>query len=232
MMKKLKLLAVTFDSRIESWELPKFKHELSSVIDPYEEWFHELNADDDNPIMERYFYRYKLYQYKSLFNNPVLICLDQNIEQANQLFSEEKWYSNAFRAKHFPIKKLDSREYDMHQNYVRTYRIYNWMPLSGDDYRRYQGLRGLAAKLEFLHPKLIQHLAGFCDGIQWRLMEPIFANILELFEDRFVSFKGQKMLTFNFSFESNIPVPDLVGIGKGVQYGFGVVRPYSLNRMR
>jgi hypothetical protein len=33
---------------------------------------------------------------------------------------------------------------------------------------------------------------------------------------------------FNFVFESNIPLPDMIGLGRGVSHGFGTVRPYAL----
>lgn len=230
MTKKLRLLAVTFDVHIESWELPRFRMDLSNLINPNEEWFHAENQDDDNPIVERYFYRYKLLQYKCLFNNPMIIFAENAIDEVQKFFSNPYWHD--LMNCPFPVKKIDQREYDMHTNNVRTYRIYNWMPLSGDDYRRYQTLRGLAAKLDFLQPKLAAHILSFADGIHWHLNDAIFVNILELFEDRFVSFKGQKMLTFNFSFECNVPLPDMLGLGRGILYGFGVVRPYALNKSK
>jgi hypothetical protein len=222
--KKLRVLVVTFDTQLQSWELPAFRGAMAQKVGFEHEWFH--NHDNANESLH---YRYALVQYKCMFGNPVLLCIDKGVEEAHHFFSQPDWSLNIQGdTRAMPIKKLELKEHWLRiveQPY--TYRIYNWMPLGQEDFRIYQGLTGLMDRLAFLQPKLVSHLLHFTQGIDWYVEGRLQLNIQELFEDKFVSFKGQKMRTFNFVFTSNIFIPDMLGLGRGVSHGFGVVRPYA-----
>jgi hypothetical protein len=229
MHKKLRLLAVTFDTHLESWELPKFRAAIAEKVGFQHDWFHNHDNSSADNDSEKFLYRYALIQYKCFFNNPMLLCLDKGVEEAHHFFSQPDWSVRiGTEQRALPIKKLDLREYELHTQTRRTYRIYNWMPLNGQDYRDFQQLRALKAQLDFLQSKLLSHILSFAEGIGWYIEDKIVADILEFLPEQRVSFKGKKMQVFNFVFESNVPLPDMIGLGRGVSHGFGTVRPYSL----
>jgi hypothetical protein len=239
MYPKLRLLAVTFDTQLESWELPNFRAAISQKVGLQHEWFHNhdnataTESPDEQPLHKnpKFHYRYALIQYKCLFNNPMLLCLHKGVDEAHHFFSQPDWSLRIGKdTRPMPIKKLELKEFDLHANHNKTYRIYNWMPLNSDDYRHFQSLTALSDILHFLQSRLLSHILSYTEGIEWDIKKTtnINAKIIEFLPERFVSFKGQKMQTFNFIFETNLPIPDMVGLGRGVSHGFGTVRPYAM----
>ncbi len=67
-MKKLRLLAVSFDTHISPWELKQFRGAVSQKVGLEHEWFHNHDnsgEEQDSPSYgrPRYHHRYPLIQY-------------------------------------------------------------------------------------------------------------------------------------------------------------------------
>jgi hypothetical protein len=90
-MKHLRTLAVTFDSQLPPWELPKFRGVFAHKVGLENEWFHNHNNETGG-----YHNRYPLIQYKVNARGggafqPMLLCIDQGVEEAHHFFSKPEW---------------------------------------------------------------------------------------------------------------------------------------------
>ena len=53
---------------------------------------------------------------------------------------------------------------------------------------------------------------------------PIQLQITRMKEEKWLGYKGRKVLCFTLNFKTNLSLPDYVGLGKGVSVGFGSVK--------
>jgi Cas6b N-terminal domain len=86
-MKNLRILQVAFDTEIQPYELPYFRGAVARKVGIEHEWFH--NHDNTNGGTHN---RYPLIQYKLDTHKgqmrPMLLCLDEAIEEAHHFFSQ------------------------------------------------------------------------------------------------------------------------------------------------
>ena len=106
---------------------------------------------------------------------------------------------------------------------VLTYRIRDWIALSQDAYKEYEQLVGLADRIQFLEKRLCNNILAFAKGIGWQVPERIICRILDLEGPYSKPLYETKLLTFNATFQTNVSLPNLIGLGKSVSRGYGVV---------
>jgi hypothetical protein len=253
-MKKLRLLAVSFDTEIKPWEITRFRGAVAQKVGIEHEWFHnhdnspqsavsspESDGSESSPLgaggaKPKYHQRYPLIQYKIDTHGqqmrPMLLCLDDCIEEAHHLFSQADWTLRIGDTRH------DLRIARLHVDQINlnvwerpfTYRLHKWRALNSDHFREWQQLRGQAEKFAFLDQVLVSHILSFARGVGWELDRRFDVKITRHLKEEWVSFKGIKMLAFTVEFTANLSLPDFIGLGAGVSEGFGVVRRQTINR--
>ncbi len=224
-MKQLRLLAVSFDTRINPWDLPKFRGAIAQKVGIEHEWFH--NHDNASG---GYHHRYPLIQYKidtaGPHMRPMLLCIDACIEEAHRLFSQSDWTVRIGQQLHeLRIARL---EVDQAQLQVREapvrYRLHKWRALNSEKFREWQALEGIAERAAFLEKLLAAHILSFARGVDWTLEDRFELKITQLLKEEWLSYKGVKVLAFTVEFLTNVVLPDYIGLGNGAGEGFGVVR--------
>ena len=221
----LRLLSVTFDTQIDPWELPRFRGAVARKVGLEHEWYHNHNAETDG-----YHQRYPLIQYKLDTHRgqqrPMLLCINQGVEEAHHFFSQPDW-SLRIGANEHPLRiarlHVDQLALDVSpQPFI--YRIHKWKAFNPENYEIWQGLRGIAEQFAFLERLLATHIIAFAEGVGWRVAERFELKILDLLKREQISNKGIRFEAFTLDFETNLALPEYVGLGKGVALGFGVVR--------
>ncbi len=228
-MKTLRLLTISFDSKISPWQIPSFRGAVSEIAGYQHDHFH-----NHNNVEGGMHYRYPLIQYKSDHNTPMIVCLNEGVEQMHHFFSKPDWTLDLNgERKSMSIDRLDVRKHQV-QTWDQTfkYHLRNWLPLNSDNFRTWQKLEGILEKTAFLQLLLKNHLVSFSYGIGISHEKPIESKILELKEPRWQSFKGVKMLTFSLMFSTNLSIPDYVGLGKGASVGWGIVKQLGKNNQQ
>lgn len=142
------------------------------------------------------------------------------------MFQKDDWEIDF---KGHPIKleidKIDLRNFTLQTwNSQIKYSISNWMPLNQENYANYMKLTSLKEKLAFLEKILTANILSFAKGMDWTINEKIETNILELKGGFPVQFKGKSLVGFSATFSTNVSLPYLIGLGKSVTHGFGIVR--------
>ena len=230
-MRKIRILQVSFDTEIKPYELPAFRGAVAHKVGLEHHWFH--NHDNENGgTFNRYpLIQYKLDTYKGQMR-PMLLCLEQGIEEAQHLFSQPEWSLNIKGTHHdLRIARLDVKQYTV-QVWDRPfeYRLHKWQALGIDNYKEWKNLEGLVAKIQFLEKRLSNHIISFASGIDCRLEKPFKVEIIQIKEPEWISFKNIKVLAFTLDFKTNISMPDYIGLGKGSSRGLGVLRRFPNER--
>ena len=229
-MKKLRILQVSFDTEIQPYQLAAFRGAVAHKVGLEHSWFH--NHDNENGGT---FNRYPLIQYKLDTHKgqmrPMLLCLEEGIEEAHHLFSQPEWSLNIKGQQHdLRIANLHVNQYTLNTWDTQfRYRLHKWQPFNVERYKDYQQIEGIAAQYTFLEDRLRNQIASFAEGVGWHTDQAITATITHLGKTEWVTYKNLKVLTFTLDFKTNVSLPDFVGLGKGVSRGFGVVRRVRLH---
>lgn len=224
-MKKLRLLAVSFDTSIQPWDLKRFRGAVARKVGIEHEWFH--NHDNTNG---GYHHRYPLIQYKIDTHGrqmrPMLLCLDDCIEEAHHFFSQSDW------GLHIGSEYHEMRIARLHVDQINLnvweqcfpYRLHKWRALNSENFRQWQQLEGVAERFAFLENILAAHILSFASGVGWELDKRFEVKITKHLKEEWVSFKDIKVLAFTVEFKTNISLPDFIGLGAASGEGFGTVR--------
>ena len=228
-IKKLRVLAVSFDTHIEPYQLPAFRGALAHKVGIEHDWFH--NHDNINGgFHNRYpLIQYKLDTYKGQFR-PMMLCLDAAVEEAHHFFSQPDWTVRIGDTHHaLRIAKLNVNQYTLNVwEQTFAFRIHKWQALNDDNFEKYQSLTGIVEKLSFLEKLLTTQITSFAKGVDWEPERDITVKIKSLPREEWMSYKHhQKMRVFSLDFDTNVSLPDFIGLGKGASRGLGVVRRFG-----
>ena len=224
-MKKLRILQVSFDTQIQPYQLSAFRGAIAHKVGYEHTWFH--NHDSENGLtLNRYpLIQYKLDTHKSQMR-PMLLCLEEGIEEAHHLFSQPEWSINIkgtpydLRIAHLHVNQYTLNTWDT----VFQYRLHKWQAFNAERFREYQQLQGIVAQCTFLEDRLNNQMDSFAKGVGWHTEQPITATITHLAKTEWVTYKKVKVFTFTIDFKTNVSLPDYIGLGRGASRGFGVVR--------
>ncbi len=222
----IQVLQVIFDIILAPEDLYAFRGALSERVGHEHDWFHNHNNDDSE---HQFHYRYPLIQYKLRGNQPMLVCIAQGVQAARMFFEQQDW-SLTMKGMYRPmeidelrLKKYPVEVKDLEEGLPYSYRLKYWQALNQDNYRRYNELEGLREIVDFLEPLLANHLISFAKGISWQIPGRFEVQITEMYPTRFPRFKEIHTLAFNFNFDTNLLLPDYIGLGKGASLGYGTI---------
>lgn len=224
-MKKLRILSVSFETKVNPWELNRFRGAVAQKVGYEHEWFHNHNNDTGG-----YHQRYPLIQYKLDSKNglmrPMLLCIEEGVEEAQHFFSKDDWNLRIGEHDHeMRIANLDVRQHTLNvweQDF--RYRIHKWQALNTDNFATWKNLDGIAARFHFLEQTLAAHILSFARGVGWELDRHFDLRITNQIKEEWISYKGVKVLAFSLEFKTNASLPDYIGLGKGSSVGWGIVR--------
>lgn len=222
-MKKIRILSITFDTEIEAFEIPAFRGAIASKVDPDSVLYH-------NHVNKGYRYSYPLIQYKRSHKKPLLICVEEGVDEIHKYFENKCWdIEISGRWVQMKIASLNMNQFTMQVwDKMFDYRIGNWIALNQENYALYMAMKDESEKTAFLKSTLTANILSFAKGIDWHIEKPVEVIIKEVKAIRPVRLKGQKVLGFDIEFSSNVFLPNNVGLGKSVSIGFGQV--YSIRK--
>ena len=221
-MKQLRLLTILFDTQIQGHEIPAFRGALAQKVGLEHDWFHNHKRDES---AGNFHHRYPRIQYKRHRGKPMLVCLENGVEEVHKYFSQPDWTLH-FSGKdhHMKIEQLRVHEYNLQvMDTMTTYSIRNWLAVSDRNVKEYKNITSLKDRITFLERKLANNIIGFAKGIDWRHEKRFEVSITDIPKQHRIRFKGMSMMAFNCVFQTNVFLPNYVGLGKGASKGYGVV---------
>jgi hypothetical protein len=221
LMTKLRLLSVQFDTPIDPWELPAFRGAVAAKAGLEHDMFH--NHDNETG---GFHYRLPLIQYKQDRGLPMLVCLNEGIEELHHFFSQPDW-TVILNGRKAPVRihKLDVKQYTLGA-WDKTFRYHlrDWIGLRDENYGQYTRLDGAVERLSHLQNVLQKQLDALLQQLDCTPERPVEVKIQQVQRERWVSFKGVKVLAFSLEFTANVALPNYIGLGKGCSMGWGVVK--------
>lgn len=170
-------------------------------------------------------YRYPLIQYKRIKGKAAIVSIGEGTEVIGNFFNQANFkFKIGEREENMEIDRVEVNRTLFHID-VKEYEyvIRKWLPLSSSNYRTYLGLSGLMEKCVFLQNIMIGNILSLCKGLGITIDQEIKCTITDILDTRAYTHKGVKMMGFDVAFKSNALLPDYIGVGKGVGFGFGTV---------
>lgn len=219
----MRFLNVLFDTPISPWELPAFRGAVAAKAGHEYDLFHNHDAETGG-----YHYRLPLIQYKQDHGYPMLVCLNEGIEEVHHFFAQPDW-TLSLNGREAPvrIRRLDVRQFDLalREQPVR-YHLRQWIGLRDEHYGIYTRLDGMVARLGYLQLTLHKQIVALLEQLE--VGEDTIAGLQVTLQtiqsEKWVSYKNVKMLAFSLEFSANILLPDYIGLGKGCSVGWGVLK--------
>lgn len=220
MEKKVRVLTLSFDDDITCREVPLFRGAIVSCVGRDSDVLLHNHLDNI-----KYRYSYPLIQYKRLKKKASIVCIDEGVNTIS------KYISQPCESLCIGEREIDAKHYNITQSYtilytdtkMHGYRIHSWLPLSEENYKKYRSLRNLADIIRMLEQILKGNILSMCKGLGVFLEHELFVSFTEISDPQVVRIKGIPHLAFNVDFDTNILLPENIGIGRNVSIGYGTV---------
>jgi hypothetical protein len=222
-MPKIRYLKIRFANRLMPWELPLFRGAVIEATGRQSSLFHNHGPDDT------FLYRYPKIQYKITERKATIICLDDGTDDIHYLLQNRSLDLRiGERQELFEIEDIHI-QYPQLQTWQANfqYALKNWQGLNQENYQKYQALEGEVERLQFLEKMLLGNLLAIARDFDLDSEIPIQLQITRMKEEKWLGYKGRKVLCFTLNFKTNLSLPDYVGLGKGVSVGFGSVKRFG-----
>jgi len=222
-MSKIRYLKIRFSNQLMPWELPLFRAAVIEATERQSSLFHNHGPDDT------FMYRYPKIQYKITERKATIICLDDGTDDIHYLLQNRSLDLRiGDRQEVFEIEDIHI-QYPQVQTWQANfqYALKNWQGLNQGNYQKYQALDGEVERLQFLEKMLLGNLLALSRGFELDTSIPIQVQITRMKQEKWLGYKGRKVLTFTLNLKTNLSLPDYLGLGKGVSVGFGSVKRFG-----
>lgn len=222
-MPKIRYLKIRFDQDIIPYDIPRFRAAVIEKTERASDLFH--NHDGET----KFKYRYPLIQYKITHRKASIVCLNSGSDDIHYLLQNRDMHLRVGRdVSNYSIEDVQMRYHNVQVwQHVFDFSLKNWLALNQRHHERFSELEGdEAAQIELLKSILRGNILAFAKGIDWYIEEEVKVAITKIKDVRSLPFKKGKMLGFNLNFQTNVSLPDYIGLGKGSSLGFGVVKRF------
>lgn len=220
-MPELRYLRMVFANSIRDYELPYFRAAVIEATSRQHDRFHNHTEDS------RSIFRYPLVQYKTIGGKAALVCLGEAVDDIHYLLEQPALrFRIGTREQNFTIQEVAFDNFAVELgDKLYTYQLHQWLPLNDENKKRFNALTDPVVQKMELSRILTGNLLSFAKGIGYWLESPIVVHINDILSRQVVKFKEYPYHSFAVSFQTNLPLPAQVGLGKGCSVGYGVVSP-------
>ncbi len=216
----MRLISIIFQLPLQRRDIAGFRASIARAAGYEQDLLH--NHREDGSVQ----YRYPMVQYRSEQGKAALIGIN---EGRDAIF---EWYQKAgdqlLWNKQFHmvrVENLNVQEYEIQYHaQPQRYKLTQWLALNDKNYQNWQSMAGLKDRSAELERVLAAHILTFCRAVNWRLPERLVVCITDIHSIERTRFLGINLMGFDLSFQSNLVLPEGIGLGKGVSHGFGVCR--------
>lgn len=216
---ELEILTVKFNFNLRSEEIVQFRGAINKSLKHYSDNYHNHNGSG-------FHYRYPLIQYKKIANCGGIIFIGEAITDFHVMVGG--FGNNA---------RIGNRFVNMDIDYLRSkktvvrggskkfyYKLNNWLPLNQDNYLKFSKLLSVTQKIHFLERILLANVLSFLEGIGSDSEERVTISLIEIEKEKSIAYKGQHLKCYDLVFQTNLFLPNYIGLGKGVSVGMGNIK--------
>jgi hypothetical protein len=220
MAKYIRTLTVFYDTEISYKEIPLFRGAvLNSLGDKANVLYHNHTGE------KSFRYSYPLIQYKRLNGKAAITCVEEGADIIGQFLSEgmNSLILGDRIVESRILRVVPSRMAVQLWKISFTYDLKRWLPLNGRNYHLYQLAENEQEKKEILEKVLRGNLLSMLKGLNIFVEEELTVRIVFLDKSHIIYNKGIALMSFNIKFESNLSIPNNIGIGKNASIGYGII---------
>lgn len=211
----IQLTHIRFQDRIKHEQLPLFR---GAVINRFNNnnLFH--NHKDENFI-----YSYPLIQYKSMNGYAGIIGINEGGEALEELTNMDNFPCRlGEQLYNMKVQSVMSEKFNIRITDIPVYyKIYGWLPLNQNNYREFVKMQILSERINILEKILVGNILSFAKGVSLFIDSVIICKLMSIDSQCPTYYKGVEMMSFNVTFQSNILLPEGIGIGKGASINRG-----------
>lgn len=223
MTHKIQYLHLRFSDQIQKHEIALFRGAIIAKVGQEDTvLFHHHKGENS------YVYQYPCIQYKQIYQQPAIICLDKGVEAIQKFIGLSDWdLAIGERVIQPSISRLDLKEVQLkviaNQGQPYRYKILNWVALSQERLQDYQKANSEEEKRQLLERILKGNILSMAKGLGWFIEPKIHLSIHEIEHVAQVKIKKKKHFAFTIKFSCNVLLPSFIGLGKSVSIGFGML---------
>lgn len=216
---EIRVVIATFKNKISWKEIPYFRGCMIQESGN--------NCLFHNHQEEGFRYVYPLVQYKIMDGNPVMVGLNEGAVAIEKLLED----------RYIIPCQLGNRQTDLYFVGIRsqrmavqchpellTYSIKGWLPLNRENYKAYLSAESLVEQVQMLERILTGNILSFAKGIGVFFEHPVSCRIRQIQQEKLVNYKHVGLMSFSGVFQSNVTLPDYIGLGKSVSIGQGIIK--------
>ncbi|MDH5682788.1 MAG: CRISPR-associated endonuclease Cas6 [Spirochaetota bacterium] len=212
----LTLKNVTLHSR----DIKKLQANISNL-------FRDQDIVHNHQANGRVIYRYPLIQFKLIDKTPTIVALtDKAIEIFTRIFLSLDKIEISGKTIAITEKDITMETMDIgYQDEMISYEFISpWLGLNQAKYEKYIRSGHWEERKKLLNTCLTGNLLSLLKGLEIWLSEAERIQVDLDLREKPVHLKGNPLLGFTGTFQTNIKLSDYLGLGKSVSRGFGTIK--------
>ena len=220
MEKNIRTLTVLYNTEISNKEISLFRGAvLKSLGDKANVLYHNHTGE------ETFRYSYPLIQYKRINGKAAITCVEEGADIIGQFLTEtSEPLTLGNREATFEVEKVLPEKVDVCISEMPiVYNLCHWLPLNAKNYSQYKDADSLVEKIHILERVLVGNILSFLKGVDIRLDDKLEIHITDILNQKLITYKKIKLMSFDIAFKANILLPSYIGIGKNASIGNGIL---------
>lgn len=213
-------MRISFDMPLHPGQIKQWRGAVARTAGKNNDLFH----NHKNGKSDQYHYRYPQIQYRVVNGKAHIWAMNDGVEALrNWLMKDQPCID--INGLSIPIKiiQLEEKEYHLRQTTTpHHYRLMNYLPFTPDNYRKWQALDNLTDRIALLEDLLNGHLAALTQSQGYDLPRDLDLRIVNIRSMRPVKVHNYQRIAFNLLFRCPLVLPEQIGLGRSISYGFGV----------
>lgn len=174
-------------------------------------------------VADRLIYDYPRVQYKFINGAPLIMGIDEGASVLMKIYDScdslqlgETRYDVAGMEFKLTLSELALRDKPIAYRFLTP-----WLALNQKNYKRFYGCKNAGERRSLLSGILTGNILAMCKSFDYQVDERIETTVSV--RARKAHLKGVNVIAFDGTFVTNVVLPDLIGLGKSVSRGNGVV---------
>lgn len=178
-----------------------------------------------NHIGDALRYAYPLIQYKRIDGCATIVGIEHGVEHVERFMAiNPRTMRIGHRSEQFLIKSAVKEHVPIQiTSEMHRYTLSKYLPLNQANYEEYLQLDGMVERCALLERCLLGNILSFAKGVGVFFDGQVKVVLQSITHERLYRFKDIKMMGFDIVFKTNVLLPQYIGLGKKVSFGYGTL---------
>lgn len=212
-------ILIRFNNEMRLHEIPLFRGAVIHSLQEASVFFHNHSGKDTLR------YAYPLIQYKCIDGKAAMLGIKEGVSDVEKFLAcNPDIMRIGQRRDRMLIHKINRGDTALKlTSEWNLYELHNYLPLSQENYMQYRNAESLAERCTLLEQCLVGNILSFAKGVGVHFDEQIKVVLQNAENIKLYEFKKVKMMAFDIVFNANVSLPQYIGLGRKVSFGFGTL---------